>query len=90
MTNPAHPIDDDRRYKLIDNVSLKPVNLRQCFEWVQHKPDASYPVVSRLIEEVEELQALLKDVTHDLKQGYYISYQARQNIETYFSELDKS
>lgn len=90
MTNPAHPIDDDRRYKLIENVSSKPVTLRQCFEWTQRNHDASYPVITRLFEEVEELQALLKDVTRDLNQGYYISYQARQNIEAYFSELDKS
>lgn len=90
MTNPAHPIDDDRRYKLIENVSSKPVTLNQCFEWAQRNHDASYPVVTRLIEEIEELRALLNDVNNDLQPGYFVSYQAMQNVRAYFSELDRS
>lgn len=77
--------------------TLRPFTLKQSLRWAKRNctPEAvqrlrSRAVVARLVEEVEKLQALLKEIDNDLENGYYVSYRVTQLIDTYFAEIDKS
>ena len=77
--------------------ALRPFTLKQSLSWAKYActPETvqrlrSRAVVARLVEEVEKLQALLKEVDSDLESGYYISYQVTQLLDNYWKKLDKS
>ena len=82
---------------LLPEEARRPFTLTQSLTWAKRNciPEAvnriaSRAVVARLVEEIEKLQALLKELDSDLESGYYISYRTTQHLDTYWEKLNKS
>jgi hypothetical protein len=82
---------------LLPEAAARPLTLKQSLEWANRncqqevvKRLVSRAVVARLVEEVETLQALLRDINKEFAKGFYVSYPVSFRIDDYFSKLDKS